>query len=171
MLAIAKNEVGKSATQGIEMAREGVLKPRASILAISFDCAFEVGDDQTYAAAGLQHAHAFPQQEVQFIEIEMLEHVRRVNRVGGIGRKWQPVSDIEPEVELVEKIAVDIQKTRQIFRTTAQMQVGRAVRQPSMEYITMQQVVGKGSFGDAPKGDVFVALVKQPTPPKAVARL
>src|SRR5208282_1799731 len=51
MLAVAKNEIRKSATERIEMARKRIVEPCALALAVSRDGAPEVGDDQANSAA------------------------------------------------------------------------------------------------------------------------
>jgi hypothetical protein len=85
--------------------------------------ALKIRNDQADSAAGLQHAHAFPQQPVQFVRIKVLEHVRGIDRIHGVRREWEPVSHVQTEIELVEKVAIDIDETRQILRPAAQMQM------------------------------------------------
>lgn len=94
----------------------------------------------------------------------MLEHVRGINGAHGVRRKWEPVSYVQPEIRFVERIAVYIHETWQVFCSTAQMQAGAAVAGASTQQISMQQVIGEGSFADAPKSDVFVPLMKQTYP-------
>ena len=95
----------------------------------------------------------------------MLEHVRGINGVHGVRRKWEPVSHVQPKIRFAERVAVYIHETWQVFWTAAQMQTGAAVPGASAQQISMQQVIGERSFRDAPKSDVFISLVKQPIPP------
>src|SRR5450631_1490342 len=53
MLAIAKDKVGKSATDGSKMAWKGIVEPIAPLLLISGNGALQVGDDQPHSSSRL----------------------------------------------------------------------------------------------------------------------
>jgi hypothetical protein len=160
-LAIAKDKIGKTSAERIEVPGEGV-EPTSLTPAVCSDRAFEVGNDEANSGGGLQDANTFAEKKTQLVGIKVLEHVSGVDRVHRVGRKWQTIPDIQPEIDLVEWIAVDIQESRQIFWASTEMAVRSRACSMRGADITAQQVIGKRSLSDAPKDDVFVALVKQP---------
>ena len=103
----------------------------------------------------------------------MLEHVGGIDGVDGIGTKRKAVANIEPQVNSVERIAVNVDETVQIFWTATQVKVGGTTRVAGQN-VPAKQIVGKRGLGDTPESEVFRALMQQSTPsfsPRAVRRL
>src|ERR1035437_8870447 len=156
VLSIAENEIRKPAAQRIEMPRKGIVEPLAARLSIRSNRALQARNDEPDAAAVFQHPHTFPKQTLELIRIEVLEHVGGVDRVHRIRRKWKSVSNIQPNVNLVKGIAVNIQETGQVFWTTTKMQMPGAVPRAWAHDVSAQEIIRNRGLGDAPKHDVFV---------------
>src|SRR5208282_4453516 len=84
MLSIAENEIGKSAAERIEVMWEGIIEPIAAFLSIGCNRALQARNDEPDAAAVLQHTPTFPKKPLELIRIEVLEHMRRINRGNGV---------------------------------------------------------------------------------------
>jgi len=119
MLSIAEDEVGETAAERIEMPRKRVGEPTAVIAVIGYDRALQVGNDQANTTARFQNAEALSKQLVQFVGEKVFEHVRGVDGIDRIRGKRKPVSHVQPQVELVEEVAINIYEARQVLRSTA----------------------------------------------------
>src|SRR5882762_678537 len=91
----------------------------------------------------------------------MLKDVCRVDRFHGIRSKRETIPHVEPDVDPVERIAIHIDKGRKILRSAAEVEMLRSVGGLHRSETAAHKVVGRGCFGDGPKGKVLVALVKQ----------
>jgi hypothetical protein len=70
--------------------------------------------------------------------------------------------------DLVERVAVDIQETGKVLCAAAQVQMIGSVRGTRVQQVQPQEIIRNSGFGNVPKYDVFIALVKQPNPPVTV---
>jgi hypothetical protein len=162
MLPIAKNKVRKPAAQRIEMPRERVIKPIPPPLLIRSNRILQTRHYQPQSAAPAKHASAFTKQLVKFIWIEVLDHVRRIDRIHRIRRKRQPAAHVKPQIELVARIRVDIHKSRKIFRPAAQVQMQRLSVSRTHSINTLPHpIIRQRGLRQAQKTQVFVTLVKQ----------
>jgi hypothetical protein len=111
VLSIAKNKIGKSTPERIEMTRKRIVKPTALASPVGFDRALKIGNDQPNSTTGFQYPEAFLKQQIQLIWIKVLEHVRGVNRVNGVGGKWKTISNVQPQIEFMEQVAIYVDET------------------------------------------------------------
>ena len=91
-----------------------------------------------------------------------------IDRVNGVRGKWKSVSNIQPNVNLVEEVAVDIQETGKVLCAAAQVKVIGSVHWTRVQQVPPQEIIRNSGLGNAPKHNVFIALVKQPNPPLTV---
>ena len=90
------------------MAGKPVIKPVVPVLLIGNDGAAQAGNDQPQAAARFEHPGAFPQNVLQFVGIEVLEHVRGIDRLDRTTGKRQPTAHVQPEIKLLQRIRVNV---------------------------------------------------------------
>src|SRR3974390_841016 len=92
----------------------------------------------------------------------MLEHVSGINRVHGIGRIGQSVAHVEPRVDFMERIAVDVYEAGQVVRAASQVEMAATIsRMPAVQKFA-NNVIRESGLRNAPKHNVFQSLVKQP---------
>jgi len=92
----------------------------------------------------------------------MLCHVRRVDRINRFRGEGKPAAHIQPEVNLVERIGVNIYETGQVFLAAAQMQISTAsVGGPDRVEAAARPIIGQCRLRDSEKTKIFVALMEQ----------
>jgi len=93
----------------------------------------------------------------------MLNHVRRVDRINRFRGKGKPMAHIQPDIDLVERISVNIYETGQVFLPTAQMQmqIAPAIGGADRVEATQCPIIGQRRLRDSEKTKIFVALMKQ----------
>jgi hypothetical protein len=58
----------------------------------------------------------------------MLEHVRGINGIGAICWKRQTIPHVQPQVNFIEGIGIDIHKALKILRTATKVKMSRPVQ-------------------------------------------
>ena len=144
------------------MAWERIIEPIAALLSIGCNRALQAGNDEPDAAAVFQHAHTFLKKPLQFIRVEVLEHVGGIDGVNGVRMKRKPVAHVQPKVNLAERIAVDVHEAGKVFWTATKMRMTGAVPRTRTDHISAQEIIRNRGLGNPPKHEVFIALVKQP---------
>ena len=89
--------------------------------------------------------------------------MRGVNGIGIIFRKRQTISHIQPQIDFVEWVGIDVHEAGEILGTAAKMKVQRTVRWADTVKVLARPMIGKSRLRDAPEHHVLVALAKQAT--------
>ena len=85
--------------------------------------ALQARQDEPDAAHVFPNAHTFLEKPLDLIRIEALEHVGRIDRINQVRTKPKPVPNFQPNVNLVEELAADIQETRKVLCTATKVQM------------------------------------------------
>ena len=72
----------------------------------------------------------------------MFKHVGGINRIGGTRRKRQPISDVQPQINFVERVGIDVDETWKILGPAAQMKVSRPVRRAQAVKALARKMIG-----------------------------
>jgi len=169
MLAVAKNEIRKAASERVEVMREAVVEPVVTLLSVRRNCTPKIWNNQPNPCARLQNSRALLKKTSKFAIEKMLEHVRRVDRINRLGRKGKAVPHVQPKIGPHKRICVYIQKAPKVLGPAAEVQMNCPLMTSSTPKKTPREMVGKRGFGNTPKGDVFIALMKHVNLPARAA--
>jgi hypothetical protein len=72
----------------------------------------------------------------------MLEHVCGINGIGGVFGEGKPISDVQPQVNLIERIRIDVGEALDVFGAAAEVKMLRPVRWANPVKVFTRQMVG-----------------------------
>ena len=161
MLAVAKNEIGEAPSERVKVVREAVVEPVVTLLGIRGDCIAQIWNNQPDTSHGFKNSEALVKKTPKFVIEKMLEHVGRVDRVNRLRSKGKAVPHVQPKIGPYKGICVYVEEACKVLGSAAQVQMNSPLTSSNTPKKPPRKIVGKRSFGNTPKGNVFIALMKQ----------
>lgn len=89
----------------------------------------------------------------------MLEHVSGIDGIHGVRSERKPVAHVQPEIDFVKEVRVQIYEIGQVLRAASKMQMTGTGPDPCVGHVTAQVIIAKSGFRDSPEYYVLIALV------------
>jgi hypothetical protein len=122
VLAIAENEVGKFTSQRFIVARE-LTKPGDVLLIVSKNGIRQTRHNDARSTTSLQNPSRLAEHVLKLIGIKMLQHVRRIDGIDAVRAKRKPVPNVQPQVNFLKRISIDVYETLEVLGATTQVQM------------------------------------------------
>jgi hypothetical protein len=119
VLAIAEDEIGKSASQRFIVTRELITEPGYVLVIVSKNGIRQARHDDARSTTSFQNPSTLREHVLKFIGIQMLQHVCRIDGIDALRAEGKTIPNVQPQVNFLKWISINVHETLQVLGARA----------------------------------------------------